>query len=380
MPIKYTLQEVKGKLKEKQLYMLKEEYINGLTKFDIVDNEGYKYVISFKEYIQHNKQLDKFSKYNPHTIENIKLWLKLNGFENELLSTEYINSDKKLIFTCMDCGQPYEVSFKHFRNTNQIKCKECSRKLATEKDRFSIEYIREYFKSKELILIDDKYTGVKQRLSCFTKEGYKVMVSYASLSINNGRVEIFSKSNPYTIYNIHKYIELNNLTCRLISDKYESSRNKLIFLCECSKIFETNLNNFLHQHKCRCDKCTKRQSHLSYLTEIYLKNNNLNYIYEHRFDNCRNIYPLPFDFAIFDNKNKLKLLVECDGEGHFEPTNFNGIDYERALKNYKYTKFNDNIKDTYCKDNNIFLLRIPYWEFKNNNYINILNNKIYTQV
>lgn len=380
MPIKYTLQEVKDKLKEKELYMIKEEYINSKTKFDIIDKDGYKYIICFKEYIQYNKQLDRFSKYNPYTIENIKLWLKLNGYKNELISQQYINSDKKLLFTCSHCGQPYEVSFKHFRNANQTKCKECSRKLTTENDRFSLEYIIEYFKSKDLFLIDNDYKSVKQRLNAYTSEEYKIKISYHSLSIGKGEFEIFSKSNPHTIYNIHKYIKRNNLSCKLISDRYSASKDKLIFECECGNEFTTSLNNFLHQHKCRCDKCTKRQSHLSYLTEIYLKNNNLNYVYEHRFDNCRNIYPLPFDFAIFDDKNKLKLLVECDGEGHFEPTKFNGIEYDRALENYKYTKFNDNIKDIYCKDNNIKLLRIPYWEFKNNNYINILNNKIYTQV
>jgi hypothetical protein len=380
MPRKYTLQQVKDKLEEKDLSMVKKEYINSKTKFDIIDTEGYKYEISFNEYLQYNKQLDKFSKYNPHTIENIKLWLKLNGYKNKLLSTEYINSDKKLIFTCEDCGQSYEVSFKHFRNANQNKCKECAKKLATEKDRFSLEYIKEYFKSKELILINDNYIGVKQRLSAYTKEKYKIKISYNSLSICNGNFEIFSKSNPYTIYNIGKYIELNNLPCRLISKSYSASKDKLIFQCKCGDKFTTTLNSFLHQDKYRCDNCTKKQSKLSYLTENYLKENQFNYRYEYRIDECRNIKPLPFDFAIFDNENNLKLLIELDGIQHFEPTNFNGLDYVRALKNYEYTKNNDNIKNEYCKNNNIQLLRIPYWEFKKNNYLNELNNKLYTQI
>ena len=29
------------------------------------------------------------------------------------------------------------------------------------------------------------------------------------------------------------------------------------------------------------------------------------------------------------------------------------------------TQRNDNIKNQYCKDNNIKLVRIPYWEFDN---------------
>lgn len=36
----------------------------------------------------------------------------------------------------------------------------------------------------------------------------------------------------------------------------------------------------------------------------------------------------------------------------------------------------DNIKTEYCKDNNITLIRIPYWDF--NNIENILKEKVFT--
>lgn len=44
------------------------------------------------------------------------------------------------------------------------------------------------------------------------------------------------------------------------------------------------------------------------------------------------------------------------------------------------TQRRDKIKNTYCKENNINLLRIPYWESKNiktiiNNYLQRLNEK-----
>jgi DNA-directed RNA polymerase subunit RPC12/RpoP len=379
MPKKYELSEVKKKLQANNLIMIKDEYINSKAKFDIVDNEGYKYEISFGEYLQYNKILDRFSKFNIHTINNIKLWLKLNNYKNELLSKEYINSDKKLTFTCEDCGEPYEVTFKHFRNANQIKCKKCNRKLATEKDKFSLDYTKEYFKSKGLTLVEDSYTGVKQRLTAVDSEGYKIKVSYNSLKASGG-VELFSKANPYTIFNIHKYIILNKLGCELLSKAYSDSRDKLIFKCECGEKFETTLNAFLHQDKNRCDYCSKKQSKLSYSTELYLKCKGLDYQYEYKIDECRNKRPLPFDFAIFNKDNSIKLLLELDGIQHFKPTAFNGADYNIALNNYEYTKQNDFLKDEYCNNNNIKLLRIPYWEFKNDNYINILNNNIYTQI
>ena len=53
------------------------------------------------------------------------------------------------------------------------------------------------------------------------------------------------------------------------------------------------------------------------------------------------------------------MCVEYDGIGHFEPINFNGINDKRANEGFKKQKLHDQIKDKYCLDNNIKLIRIP---------------------
>lgn len=50
---------------------------------------------------------------------------------------------------------------------------------------------------------------------------------------------------------------------------------------------------------------------------------------------------------------------------HFEPTDFAGKGKEWAEEQFKGQKIRDEIKNKYCKQNNINLLRIPYWEFDN---------------
>ena len=49
--------------------------------------------------------------------------------------------------------------------------------------------------------------------------------------------------------------------------------------------------------------------------------------------------------------------ITSDGEQHFKPMRIFG-----GENGFKETKKRDGIKDTYCKKNNIPLLRIPYWE------------------
>ena len=121
-----------------------------------------------------------------------------------------------------------------------------------------------------------------------------------------------------------------------------------------------------------CANCSQAQSSYERLFEEYLIGKEYKYKKEYRFNDCRGKkYPLPFDFAVFKNGN-LIFLIEYDGEQHFKPINFKGVSDEKALISHQLTKNNDLIKNEYCKNKNIKLIRIPYYEY--NNIFNILSN------
>ena len=88
----------------------------------------------------------------------------------------------------------------------------------------------------------------------------------------------------------------------------------------------------------------------------YLDNNNIEYIQQYRFEDCRNKKPLPFDFYL----PEYNMCIEYDGEQHFsENRAFGGAD------RFWITVIHDATKNQYCEDNNINILRIPFWELKN---------------
>lgn len=91
----------------------------------------------------------------------------------------------------------------------------------------------------------------------------------------------------------------------------------------------------------------------------WLKDNRIKHKTQFKIEECRNIKPLPFDFALF-NGRKLIYLIEYDGIQHFKPSERFGGE-EGFIKR----KMHDNIKNEYCKSRNINLIRIPYWEFDN---------------
>lgn len=64
---------------------------------------------------------------------------------------------------------------------------------------------------------------------------------------------------------------------------------------------------------------------------------------------------LRFDFAIFNEDNTLKCLIECQGEQHYKPVEMFGG--ERA---YEIQCINDNLKREYVKLHDIQLIEISY--------------------
>ena len=71
--------------------------------------------------------------------------------------------------------------------------------------------------------------------------------------------------------------------------------------------------------------------------------------------------PLPFDFYI----PSINMCIEFDGEHHYRPVKFHPTmtDYYIHDK-YQKVKRHDLIKDNFCRDNHIELLRIPYYSIR----------------
>lgn len=87
-----------------------------------------------------------------------------------------------------------------------------------------------------------------------------------------------------------------------------------------------------------------------------LTNNNIVFLPQFIFKGCRDIMPLPFDFYLTD----FNICIEFDGEHHFRPVQFNGISAEHANDNFLATQKHDKMKNDFCQNNNIPLIRIPY--------------------
>ena len=120
-------------------------------------------------------------------------------------------------------------------------------------------------------------------------------------------------------------------------------------LCECGKIVEISLSDLRSQHtqSCGCKNISKGEKYI----ESLLKEYNINYTSQKRFEDCKNIRSLPFDFYLDDYNT----CIEYQGEQHYK-----AIDFWGGEESFQYRQNNDNIKKKYCEDNNINLICLPY--------------------
>ena len=85
----------------------------------------------------------------------------------------------------------------------------------------------------------------------------------------------------------------------------------------------------------------------------YLLENDISFIQQYKFKDCKDKQLLPFDFYLTD----LNICIEFNGRQHYEP-----ISYFGGIDSFKSQIKRDNIKKKYCVDNIIYFFIIKYDE------------------
>jgi very-short-patch-repair endonuclease len=150
---------------------------------------------------------------------------------------------------------------------------------------------------------------------------------------------------------IKKSIEIHGEKYDYSLVNYKNNKTKVKIICPIHGLFETRPDNHLNQ-KNGCPKCSESIGEKK-IREILTKNSVV-FETEKSFEGCKYKHQLKFDFYL-PNHNT---CIEFDGQQHFkkwEKWNDRDVDLENRIKR-------DKIKNQFCLDNNIKLLRIRYDE------------------
>ena len=242
----------------------------------------------------------------------------------------------------------------------------CERNKKISKINFKDETGKKYGKLTVLFKTEKKSLNGQYYWICQCDCGNKKIVRGDQL--RNGTIvscgcygtDMRENSEKYFIGAKFGYLELLGKTDEL--DKY----NYRIWNCKCWACGKNCLisTKQLRQGKKSC--CISNSLGEKVISDL-LNNNNIKYIKEYTTDKCR--YPISnaparFDFYILD----FNYIIEFDGVQHFkEGKSF----YDNPIK-FKETQTHDEYKNQWCKENNIPLIRIPYWHLDEININDLL--------
>lgn len=384
MSKKYTVKEVLYILNSLNYIWVIKEYYNNKFKLTFKDVDGYYYYANLDSLLS-GKIPDKFHKANPFTIQNIKLWLKINSKPFELVSDKYEGNNKKLKWKCLKegCGEIFDVTWGNI--TQNKGCPYCcipvqkvslSNCLATKRPDLAAEW---HLTLNGDLTPYDITSGSNKKVwwqcSKNPKHVWKEYINNRSRGRNCPFCSGHQPSEEYNLLFCNPEIckEWNYKRNKKSPEKYTPKSNqKVWWICkECGYEWKINISHRTSGDCCGCSKCAESKGEKeisSYLTEL-----NIDFISQYRFDNCVYKRKLPFDFYL----PKFNMCIEYDGKQHFEPIKWFG-----GEKGFKKQQMYDKIKNDYCNKNNINLIRIPYWNFnkikeiiiENINNINNINN------
>jgi hypothetical protein len=396
-------------------YTVLGEYINSHTKIEMRHDQcGFVYSVVPNSFIQGTRCPKCRGTVKKTTKEFKKEVYELVGDDYEVLG-EYVNAKIKILMKHNKCNHEWEILRNKFLHGR--RCPKCFGKL---------KKTDEIFKEEVKKLSKDEYSVLGQYINDSTKIemrhnkcGYKYRILPSSFlsgrrcpkcagnikrTLSEFKEKVYSLvKNEYLVIgdyiSTHHKITMRHakcnsdwnvtpnsflrgarcLKCSDIEKGIKSRKTHDVFVKEIEDLFEgeyilkegstyvtckryvTIIHNVCgNEYKVLPTNILKRRGcpHCSNMMNSkgvqaikeYLDNNGLDYEEEFKFDDCRNKYPLRFDIFL-QSKN---LVIEFDGQFHFH----NKLNNESLLG----TQENDKIKNQYCINKNINLIRIPYWE------------------
>lgn len=277
------------------------------------------------------------------TIEEfIKKGIIIHNNKYDYSKAIYINRDTKLIIICKEHGEFIQKPRIHIQD--RCGCPKCDPTSTLGNKKFIEKSILKHGNRYDYSLVEYTKGSEKVRIIC-EKHGIFDQQAAAHLR-GQGCPNCFTRNKKS---NTKEFIEKSSLVHNELYDysliDYKNKREKVKIICLDHGIFEQKPYVHLSGHGCPICKNSKLEKYLrNKLIEL-----NINFEQNKRYDDCRNVLPLPFDFYL----NDMNVLIECDGIQHKKP-----IEHFGGEERYEYQKLNDSIKDKYCIEKSIRLIRV----------------------
>ena len=286
----------------------------------------------------------------------IEKFREVHGDKYDYSNVNYIGCDTKVTIICEEHGEFEQIPNSHKSGNGCPKC--VGKGLTTEEvikqfrevhgDKYNYSKVNYYNKNTKVTIICPEHGEFEQSPS------------------NHKQVQGCPKCHPYAKLTTEEAIKQFR---EVHGDKYDYSKvnytgcdTKVTIICPEHGEFEQSPSN--HKGRSGCPRCTESKGEREIRNLLIDKDIDFNQ--EHSFDDCKNILPLRFDFYLPEHN----VCIEYQGRQHYEPVDFFG-----GVSGFENQQYLDKIKEGYCIDNNIQLLKIRYDEDVSNFLNEYFNSK-----
>ncbi len=283
------------------------------------------------------------------TEDFIKKAIEIHGNKYDYSLVEYTGALNKVKIICPKHGIFEQLPNNHYK----YDCVECgkektSKRLQKKLDKFILEAKNIHNDKYDYSKVIYKNNITKVRIIC-PEHGIFEQIPKNHIYLKYGCPKCSNNKKLTTEEFIKKSIEIHGNKYDYSITEYISSSKKIKIICPKHGIFEQRPNNHISK-KYGCPYCN--ESHGEKEIMLYLEQKKIKYERQKTFIECKNKRKLPFDFYL----PEYNICIEFDGEQHFREHKIWGND--KLIK----TKINDKIKNEYCLNNNIRLIRIKFDE------------------
>jgi hypothetical protein len=280
------------------------------------------------------------------TTEFINDAISVHGDKYDYSLVEYLGSRNKVNIVCRIHGSWYQEAASHLMGYGCRRCRDDKRSLSTKEfikrsvdihgDTYSYELTKYVSYFKPVIIICKEHGQFRQRPhGHLAGKGCSMCQRYDTVSFIRSATVVHDNKYDYSLVDYQGYDSLISVICPIHG------------------IFTQRANS--HLSATGCPTCSSSRGEI--LVRKLLSNLEIEFIQQHKFDDCKNKNPLPFDFYL----PKLNTCIEYQGRHHYYSTKWNSkmsdIEADQLLE---YVRVNDNIKRNYCQSKQITLIEIPY--------------------
>ena len=268
---------------------------------------------------------------------------------------DYINSKYKVKIICPIHGEFSQTPNNHLQKYGCFKCRyiKSAKTNSSNIEKF-IKNANDIHKNKyNYKLVEYINTDTKVKIICpihgrFEQSPHSHLRGRECFECGKEKI---SKANRSTVEEFivkSRSVHKNKYDYTLV--EYINNYTDVKITCPIHGEFKQRPNN--HLSGAGCNICSN-SSNGEKKVKKYLKNNKIQFIPQYKFDNCIDKRKLPFDFYLPD----LNTLIEYDGIQHFQV-----VKHFRGEIGFKKRQLHDRIKNNYCIENDIKLIRIKYDE------------------